>query len=360
MEVFSLLNMLLLMYFTIMMWFSQSRATVKKNPVPPETEVLFRCSLSGSDMMWRWTPKYPRCTGPRDLSKDNIIFIASSVDGRHVNEKRFKNRLTVKEYSNGTHALVLSDSIVSDSGRFICANVKEEKESYDLEVLPGCYKGVNISSRQSLKKLRSKDTIQFSCTPCDKATDSYEWKLNRQIPDDEEGISWTTATLTIKKMTEDTEGKLECISKKNSSLTSEICLQMDSSTNKDDFNKKTTPYYPINIDAGDMRKKEGMSKVTLLSVVITITAFCFICALLLGVWFYKWIKLKRSKKAYDKYADPQHRSVSLSQPTSQEVPVPEEEELTYALFNHSSSTKIQPVNVMEADATVYSAVAVKS
>ncbi|XP_051790213.1 uncharacterized protein LOC114642026 [Erpetoichthys calabaricus] len=299
MEVFSLLNMLLLMYFTVMMWFSQSRATVTKNPVPPETEVLFQCSLSGNDMMWRWTPKYPLCTDPQDLSKDKIILIASGVDGRHVNEKRFKNRLTVNEYANGTHALVLSDSIVSDSGRFICANVKEEKESYDLEVLPGCYKGVDISSRHSLSKLRSRDKIQFSCTPCDKTTtDTYKWKLNRQIPDGEEGISWTTTTLTINKMTEDTEGKLECISKKNSSLTSEICLQMDSSTNKNDLNKKTTPYYPINIDAGDMGKKEDMSKVTLLSVVITITAFCIICALLLGVWFYKRIKLKRSKQAY--------------------------------------------------------------
>ncbi|KAK6469639.1 hypothetical protein HHUSO_G31981 [Huso huso] len=273
-----------LLALTVLPWLTLSSTTVKNITVPPEVEVDFNCNVTALPVRWMWFPKHCKCAGE---SSTKVIY---TID-KHRNKtsvQRFKKRLTLRgDLRAGEHALVLSDSVMSDSGTYTCADSKKRIQRYELEVTAGCYHNVQIESRSRSRTER----VILSCSSCagGKQIKNFNWTFNGKPVSDLPGIRYIrNSVVIIQNVTADEEGKWICASVDDPSQFSEYCLDLGSKTgrknNENKYPKDTTQVTGLN-KSGLTDPLKAVIVVVVLIVVASVTS----------VWLYLY-RRKRSHR----------------------------------------------------------------
>ncbi|XP_058866839.1 uncharacterized protein LOC117971193 [Acipenser ruthenus] len=274
-----------LLALTVLPWLTLSSTTVKNITVPPEVEVDFNCNATALPVRWMWFPKHCKCAGE---SSTKVIYTIDK-HGNKTSVQRFKKRLTLRgDLRAGEHALVLSDSVMSDSGTYTCADSKKRIQRYELEVTAGCYHNVQIKNRS---RSRTEHVI-LSCSSCArrKQIKNFNWTFNGKPVSDLPGIRYIrNSVVIIQNVTADDEGKWICASVDDPSQFSEYCLDLGSKTgrkkNENKYPKDTTQATGLNKNDSEIDGKGGLTdplKAVILAVVVLI-----VVASVTSVWLYR-------------------------------------------------------------------------
>ncbi|MGH0157686.1 UNVERIFIED_CONTAM: hypothetical protein FKN15_034278 [Acipenser sinensis] len=347
-----------LLALTVLPWLTLSSTTVKNITVPLEVEVDFNCNATALPVRWMWFPKHSKCAGE---SSTKVIYTIDK-HGNKASVERFKKRLTLRgDPRAGEHALVLSDSVMSDSGTYTCADSKTIVPSYELEVTAGCYHNVQIEIRSGT------EAVTLSCSSCAGGKQDFSWIFNGKPVSDLHGIRQTRSSITIEKVTADEEGKWICASVDDPSQFSEYCLDLGSKTgrknNENKYPKDTTQATGLNKNDSEADGKGGLSDP--LKAVIVAVVVLIVMVLLTSVWLYLY-RRKRSRRLEQKLTDNSAPNRDFSPPVSVgtgqamtgTATQQEEVEVQYASINLGQTKRQQcPLSVEES--TVYSAVKIK-
>ncbi|KAK1155299.1 hypothetical protein AOXY_G27753 [Acipenser oxyrinchus oxyrinchus] len=342
-----------LLALTVLPWLTLSSTTVKYITVSPETEVDFKCNATTLPVRWMWFPKHCKCA---EESSMKVIYTID-MHGNKTTVQRFKKRLTLRgDPRAGEHALVLSDSVMSDSGTYSCADAKTTVQSYELEFTAGCYHNVQIEIRSG------PEAVTLSCSSCDGRNQDFSWMFNRKPVSDLHSIRQTRNLITIQKVTADEEGKWICASMDDPSQFSEYCLDLGSKIQhrRQDCRKNTTQMPGLNKNDSETDGKGGLSDP--LKAVIVVALVLIVMVLVTSLWLYR---RKRSRRSKQKLADNSAPNCDFSPPVSvgtgqamTGTATQEEVEVQYASINHGQTKRQQrPLSVEES--TVYSAVKIK-
>ncbi|MGH0171024.1 UNVERIFIED_CONTAM: hypothetical protein FKN15_059948 [Acipenser sinensis] len=235
-----------------------------------------------------WFPKHSKCAGE---SSTKVIYTIDK-HGNKASVERFKKRLTLRgDPRAGEHALVLSDSVMSDSGTYTCADSKKRIQRYELEVTAGCYHNVQIEIRSGT------EAVTLSCSSCagGKQINDFKWIFNGKPVSDLHGIRQTRSSITIEKVTADEEGKWICASVDDPSQFSEYCLDLGSKTgwknNENKYPKDTTQATGLNKNDSEIDGKGGLTDP--LKAVIVAVVVLIVVASVTSVWLYR---RKRSRR----------------------------------------------------------------
>ncbi|XP_058866840.1 uncharacterized protein LOC117964996 isoform X1 [Acipenser ruthenus] len=351
-----------LLALTVLPWLTLSSNTVKNITVSPETEVDFKCNATALPVRWIWFPKHCKCA---EESSMKIIYTID-MHGNKTTVQRFKKRLTLRgDPRAGEHALVLSDSVMSDSGTYTCADSKTIVQRYELEVTAGCYHNVQIEIRSG----KEAEGVTLSCSSCagGKQIKNLKWTFNGKPVSDLHGIRQTRNLITIQKVTTDDEGKWICASVDDPFQFSEYCLDFGSKTgrknNENKYPKDTTQATGLNKNDSETDGKGGLSDA--LKAVIVVALVLIVMVLLTSVWLYLY-RRKRSRRLEQKLTDNSAPNGDFSPPVSVvtgqamtgTATQQEEVEVQYASINLGQTKRQQrPLSVEES--TVYSAVKIK-
>ncbi|KAK1155300.1 hypothetical protein AOXY_G27754 [Acipenser oxyrinchus oxyrinchus] len=273
-----------LLALTVLPWLTLSSTTVKNIAVPPDVEVAFKCNVTTLPVRWMWFPKHFKCAGESSMK----VIYTIDMYGNKTSVQRFKKRLTLRgDPRAGEHALVLSDSVMSDSGTYSCADSKKPIQSYELEVTAGCYHNVQIKNRSRSRTER----VILSCSSCadGKQIKNFSWTFNGKPVNDLQGIKQTRSEIIIQKVTTNDEGKWICASVDDPSQFSEYCLDLGSKTGRKDNEHK----YPKNTTQVTGLNKSGLTdplKAVIVAVVVVI-----VVASVTSVWLYLY-RRKRSRR----------------------------------------------------------------
>ncbi|KAK1151684.1 hypothetical protein AOXY_G31966, partial [Acipenser oxyrinchus oxyrinchus] len=335
---------------------------VKNIAVPPDVEVAFKCNVTTLPVRWLWFPKHFKCAGESSMK----IIYTIDMYGNKTSVQRFKKRLTLRgDPRAGEHALVLSDSVMSDSGIYSCADSKKPIQSYELEVTAGCYHNVQIKNRSRSRTER----VILSCSSCadGKQIKNFSWTFNGKPVNDLQGIKQTRSAIIIQKVTTDDEGKWVCASVDDPSQFSEYCLDLGSKTGRKDnehkYPKNTTQVTGLNKNDSETDGKGGLSDP--LKAVIVVALVLIVMVLVTSLWLYRRkrsrrygfrVKIEIKLSPNCDFSTPV--SVGTGQAMTGTATQQEEVEVQYASINHGQTKRQQrPLSVEES--TVYSAVKIK-
>ncbi|XP_041091387.1 uncharacterized protein LOC121304359 isoform X2 [Polyodon spathula] len=343
-----------LLALTVLPWLALSSST-NKFIVQPETEVVFNCNVTALSVTWLWFPKHSKC------ARENAMKIIYTIDkqGNKTSVERFKKRLTLRgDPTAGKHALVLSDSVMSDSGIYSCSDTKTTVQCYELEIIEGCYRNVQIE----IRSVAGAEGVALACFSCadKKQTEAFNWTFNEKPVSGLPGVTLTrSSTIIIKKVTAEDEGKWTCASADNPSQFSEYCLDLKSKRQqrRQDCQKVTTQATELNKNDSENDGKDRLIY-PLTAVVVVVLALIVMAS----AWLYR---RKRSRRLEQKLTDNSaaNRDVSprVSAGTGQAMTgtaAQEEDKVQYAAINHSRTKRQQrPLSVEES--TIYSAVKIK-